>query len=216
MHDNIVRRFHFFLLGHKLINEKNKKILDDLSERNLKPLTKQDGKKLAKEVGAIQYMECTAKENSLGYREIFDVVLRFVINDRKQGKKFGKHCWSIDCRQKMTHKVKCQGKCKLFYCSDCIEIWEDGFKGCPQCVIYETQEREAKQKKLSAVKKARVPPSLRALEQLEKERIKEEKERIKAEKMAKKYIEKHGSLPPELLEKSDLERNDSKILEKKE
>jgi len=132
-------------------------------------------------------MECSAKENSTGYRDIFDAVLRYCICERKQCKKYGKHCWSIDCIQKMTHKVKCQGRCKHYYCSDCIEIWEDGFKGCPQCVIYEKKwSRNKTKKKLSAVKKERVPPSLRAIEQLEKERIKEEKERIKAEKMAKK------------------------------
>jgi len=50
-------------------------------------------------------------------------------------------------------------------------------------------------KKVPPVKKGRVPPAVRAAEQLEKERIKEEKERIKAEKMTKKYVEKHGALP---------------------
>jgi len=148
-------------------------------------------------------LECTAKENTNGYRDIFDAVLRYVICEVKQGKKQGKHCMSIDCRQKMTQKVKCQGRCKHFYCHDCIEIWEDNFKGCPQCVIYERQDRELKQKKIPPIKKARVPPSLRAAEQLEKERIKEEKERIKAEKMTKKYVEKHGALPPETNDNSE-------------
>jgi len=142
-------------------------------------------------------MECTAKENSDGYRVIFDAILRYVICEVKQGKKSGRHCWSIDCRWKMTQKVKCQGGCKLFYCHDCIEIWDDGFKGCPQCVLYERKTREASQKKIPPIKKFRVPPSQRVLEQLEKERIKEEKEiekerireekeRVKAEKMVKK------------------------------
>jgi len=39
-----------------------------------------------------------------------------------------------------------------------------------------------------------VPPSVRAIDQLEKERIREEKERIKAEKLNKKQMEKHGGL----------------------
>jgi small GTP-binding protein len=193
----------FFLIGTQIDQRDNPKAIEDLSERNLKPLTKQDGKKLAKEINAVLYMECTAKENTNGYRDIFDAVLRYVICEVKQGKKIGKHCMSIDCRQKMTQKVKCQGRCKHFYCHDCIEVWEDNFKGCPQCVIYERQDREQKQKKIFPIKKARVPPSLRAAEQLEKERIKEEKERIKAEKMTKKYVEKHGALPPESTDSGD-------------
>jgi len=205
----------FFLIGTQIDQRENPKILEELGERNLKPLTKQDGKKLAKEIGAIGYMECSAKANSTGYRDIFDYVLRFVICETKQGKKYGKHCWSIDCRQKMTRKVKCQGRCKHFYCDECIETWDDNFKGCPQCVFYEREDREQKQKKVPGIKKGRVPPSLRAAEQLEKERVKEEKERIKAEKMAKKYGEKHGHPPPDSLEKSDIEVSDSKSKEKK-
>jgi len=181
----------FFLIGTQIDQRDNPKIIEDLAERKLKPLSKADGKKLAKEINAIAYMECSAKENGTGYRDIFDAVLRFVICEIKQVKRLGKHCWSIDCRAKMTQKVKCQGRCKHFYCVDCIEVWEDSFKGCPQCVIYERHDREVNQKKIPAIKKARVPPSVRAIEQLEKERIKEEKERIKAEKMAKKTEGKH-------------------------
>jgi len=194
---NTVQIFPFFLIGTQIDQRENPKIIEDLAERKLKPLTKQDGKRLAKEINAICYMECSAKENITGYRDIFDAVLRFVICEVKQGKKNGKHCWSIDCYAKMNTKVKCQGKCKHFYCQDCIEIWDDGFKGCPQCVFYEQKDRESAQKKVPAIKKGRVPPSVRALEQLEKERIKEEKERIKAEKMMKKQMEKHGGVLPE-------------------
>jgi len=213
---HIARMFPFFLIGTQIDQRENPKILAELSERNLKPLTKVDGKRLAKEINAIAYMECSAKVNSTGYRAIFDSVLRFVICEVKQGKKYGKHCWSIDCRQKMGNiqRVKCQGRCKHFYCPDCIEIWEDSFKGCPQCVIYEREEREQNQRKQSALKKPRVPPAIRAAEQLEKERIREEKEKVKAEKIAKKSGEKHPSVP-DVLEKSDVEKSDSKSKEKK-
>jgi len=107
----------------------------------------------------------------------------------------------------MTRKVKCQGKCKHHYCEECIEVWEDNWKGCPQCVIYEREAREQENKKIPGIKKGRVPPSVRAAEQLEKERIKEEKERIKAEKMAKKYGEKHTGTGPDNTEKSDAEKS---------
>jgi len=151
----------FFLIGTQIDQRNNPKIIDDLAERKLKPLTKIDGKKLAKEINAVAYMECTAKENSDGYRVIFDAILRYVICEVKQGKKSGRHCWSIDCRWKMIQKVKCQGGCKLFYCHDCIEIWDDGFKGCPQCVLYERKTREASQKKKSLPLKNSESPLLR-------------------------------------------------------
>jgi len=204
---HIAQKYLFFLIGTQIDQRENQKILEELKERNLKPLTKQDGKKLAKEIGAITYMECSAKVNISGYRDIFDAVLRFVICGIKQGKKFGKHCWSIDCRQKMTRKVKCQGKCKHYYCEECIEVWDDNWKGCPQCIFYEREAREQQKQKIPGIKKGRVPPSVRAAEQLEKERIKEEKERIKAEKMAKKYGEKHTGTGPDNTEKSDAEKS---------
>jgi len=46
---------------------------------------KETEKKLAKDIEAVKYMKCSAKTMS-GYRDIFDEVLRFVINDHKQGK----------------------------------------------------------------------------------------------------------------------------------
>jgi len=81
-------------------------------------------------------MKCSAKTMS-GYRDIFDEVLRFVINDHKQGKKPGKQCWSVDCRQKLTQfgKIRCQGCCGAFYCADCLQYWDDGSKLCPQCKL---------------------------------------------------------------------------------
>jgi len=56
------------------------------------------------------------------------------------------------------------------------------------------KKEKSLKKKIPAIKKARVPPSVRAVDQLEKERIREEKERIKAEKLNKKQMEKHGGL----------------------
>jgi len=173
----------YFLIGTQTDQRDNQKILDELSERKQRPLKEKDGKKLAKEIEAVRYMECSSKTMA-GYRDIFDEVLRYVINEHKQGKKQGKQCWSIDCRQKLAQlsKIKCQGPCHNFYCIDCMEFWEDGFKGCPQCVVYERAEREKKNKKEPVVKKPRKPPADRIAEKEEKERKKEEKLR---KKMAK-------------------------------
>uniref|UniRef100_A0A6B2LAC8 RING-type domain-containing protein n=1 Tax=Arcella intermedia TaxID=1963864 RepID=A0A6B2LAC8_9EUKA len=200
----------FFLIGTQIDQRENQKILHELQERNLKPLTKADGKKLAKEINAITYMECSAKDNATGYRDIFDEVLRYVICANKQCKKYGKHCWSIDCLAKMTKKVKCQGRCKHFFCEDCVEVWDDGWKGCPQCIIYEREARQQGNKKIGAVKKPRIPPSVRAVEQLEKEKIKEEKELKKAEKLAKKYGHTSMTDPTENTEKSQEKKKEEK------
>jgi len=177
----------YFLIGTQTDQRDNQKILEELNERKQKPLKDKDGKKLAKEIEAVKYMECSSKTMS-GYRDIFDEVLRYVINEHKQGKKLGKQCWSIDCRQKLAQlgKVKCQGRCHAFYCTDCMEFWEDGFKGCPQCAVYEREDREKRGKKGPTVKKSRKPPAERIAEKEEKERKKEEKLR---KKMAKSKTE---------------------------
>jgi len=177
----------YFLVGTQVDQRELPKIIEELSERKQKPVGKKDGKKLAKEIGAVDYLECSAK-NMIGHREIFDEVIRYVVNEYKKGKKPGKHCWSIDCWAKMNNmqRVKCTGRCKLFYCPDCIEVWDDGFRGCPQCVIYEREERQQKGKKIGNIKKARVPPAELAEKRLEKERIKEEKMRKKMEKQMSK------------------------------
>jgi len=173
----------YFLIGTQTDQRENQKVLDELNSEKKKPLKDKDGKKLAKEIEAVRYMECSAKTMA-GYRDIFDEVLRYVINEHKQGKKQGKQCWSIDCRQKLTitDRVKCQGRCGHFYCADCMEYWEDGFKGCPQCVVYEREEREKKGKKDPTTKKSRKPPAERIAEKEEKERKKEEKRNKKLEK----------------------------------
>jgi len=135
----------------------------------------------------------------------------------KKEKKPGKHCWSIDCWAKMNNmqRVKCSGRCKLFYCPDCIEVWDDGFRGCPQCIIYEREERQQKGKKIGNIKKARVPPAELAEKRLEKERIKEEKMRKKLEKQ----MSKQGSVVgggSDVLKESGSDDNESEEKKRKE
>jgi len=58
-------------------------------------------------------------------------------------KKKGRFCWSIHCREKVTafNQTKCR-RCKNVFCYDCIEIWEDGYKGCPNCSLLRKAEKE--------------------------------------------------------------------------
>jgi len=198
----------FFLIGTQVDQREEKSVIKALSDRKEKPITEKEAKKLAKDVGAVDYIEISAKDKST-YGDLWEEVLRYTINEFKSQKRPGKHCWSIHCHSEITsmNKVQCQGKCKLSYCKDCIEIWDDGFKGCPQCVMYERKARAAKGKPDPVVKKRRIPPAERALKELEKEAARLEKARKKALKeLAKqgKTVNEHGDIV-------DRTENDPKI-----
>jgi len=158
----------------------------DLREaKNPNHVTSKEGKKLAKECGAEEYFELSSKDSS-SFRGIWDEMLRCVINEKRSGKEPGKHCWSIHCHDKLDFlKVKCSGICQNHYCNDCLEYWDDGWKVCIQCGIYEKQEREKNGKPVN-VKKHRVAPEDKVSEQAKelsqlyaKEIAKREKEREK-------------------------------------
>lgn len=119
-----------------------------------KPVTTKIAKKLAKDINAMGYYECSAKDMT-GLKEIFDEAIRTVINLNNHHKKLGKFCWSTTCRNKLplVHKSKCH-RCRHWYCNYCIEIWEDGFKGCPECIINEKEARKRNNLPIPTVKKA--------------------------------------------------------------
>jgi len=149
-----------FLIGSQIDLRENPKTIEALAQRKEKVISTTQGQQLAKDIKAFGYSELCSKTGN-GYTYIFDQVLRYVINERNMNKTVGKICWSIHCRETLGGRggkpKKCQ-RCKSILCSDCIEIWEDGFKGCPQCVMREKEERNLSQKKLSTIKKARIPP----------------------------------------------------------
>jgi len=84
----------------------------------------------------------------------------------KKKKTPGRQCWSIHCREKINpvNRVKCPGVCDQLYCPDCIEIWEDGFRGCPQCITYEKDKRTEAGRTFK-VKKPRISPQQKVSEQ---------------------------------------------------
>jgi len=131
-----------------------------LAQRKEKVITALQGQQLAKDIKAFGYSELCSKNGENGYSYIFDQVLRYVINEKHMNKSPGKLCWSIHCRETIggrNGKAKCE-TCGSILCNDCIEIWEDGFKGCPQCVVREKEKRTLEEKKISPTKKARIPP----------------------------------------------------------
>ena len=61
--------------------------LQRLKEKNLEPISVQMGEQLAKDIGAVKYMECSALTQK-GLKDVFDEGIRAVI--APAGKKGGK------------------------------------------------------------------------------------------------------------------------------
>lgn len=57
--------------------------LDELNEKGLQPILQAQGSKLAKELRAVEYMECSAATQA-GVKEIFDMAIRAVITPAKE------------------------------------------------------------------------------------------------------------------------------------
>jgi len=150
--------------------------IDLRDKNNPAHISAKEGKKLAKDVGAQEYYELSSKDSST-FRAVWDSILRYVINERRNLKEPGKHCWSIHCHDKidLMKRVKCMGICESWYCADCVENWEDGFKGCIQCVQYEKEERTKQGKAIPAVKKPRVSPQDKMAEQMKEFNVQYEK-----------------------------------------
>lgn len=87
----------FVLVGTKLDMRDDPQAIDDLSNKGQQPITYQQGVQMAKEVGAIKYIECSAKSRR-GLKNAFDEAMRAVINPppkAKEEKSKGRKCCSI-------------------------------------------------------------------------------------------------------------------------
>lgn len=70
------------LVGTKADLREDLHVLDELQERGQKPVTLAQGQKLAKDVGAIRYIECSAA-TQLGIQDLFDFAIRSVLTPPK-------------------------------------------------------------------------------------------------------------------------------------
>ncbi|KAK6199993.1 ras-domain-containing protein [Scheffersomyces amazonensis] len=67
------------LVGTKVDLRDEPYVLDELAQKSLKPITYEQGVKLAKEVGAIKYLECSAA-TQVGVKELFDFAIRAALD----------------------------------------------------------------------------------------------------------------------------------------
>ncbi|KAL7849164.1 hypothetical protein SRHO_G00207870 [Serrasalmus rhombeus] len=70
----------FLLVGTK------KDLRRDLKKQNLTPVTKKQGKALAKEIKAVKYLECSTVEGGEGVKEVFEEAVRAYLNSSKSSK----------------------------------------------------------------------------------------------------------------------------------
>jgi Ras-related C3 botulinum toxin substrate 1 len=133
------------LVGTKNDCRDDKKRLADLREKNIKPITYQQGKKLAKETGCVSYIECSAITNR-GFRDVFGQTIMAIINYRN-GKRPGATCWSTKCFKDfslLSKKHKCV-RCNHLYCPDCVVLLQKSHEWgnkliCKKCRDIEDDE----------------------------------------------------------------------------
>lgn len=77
------------VVGTKTDLRGDQETINRLAEKRLAPLTPEQGTQLAKEIGAVRYMECSALTQA-GLKDVFDEAIRAVINPKVATKKGAK------------------------------------------------------------------------------------------------------------------------------
>ena len=79
------------LVGTKLDLRNDKPTLASLSEKKLQPMSTQSGIQLAKEIGALKYLECSALTQE-GLKRVFDEAIKAVLIPPPKKKKNKENC----------------------------------------------------------------------------------------------------------------------------
>jgi len=74
------------LVGCKADLRVDPKTIDDLEQTSQKPVTAEQGQEASKAIGAVKYLECSAK-TGLGVREVFEQATRAALMQNKKSKK---------------------------------------------------------------------------------------------------------------------------------
>eukprot|EP00005_Dracoamoeba_jomungandri_P002746 CAMPEP_0174260266 /NCGR_PEP_ID=MMETSP0439-20130205/9428_1 /TAXON_ID=0 /ORGANISM="Stereomyxa ramosa, Strain Chinc5" /LENGTH=324 /DNA_ID=CAMNT_0015344475 /DNA_START=267 /DNA_END=1239 /DNA_ORIENTATION=- len=110
------------LVGTKSDCRTHPETLKRLQEKKIKPISFRQGRKMAKEIGCISYIECSAITNK-GFRDVFGQTVAGIMNLRN-GKRPGHECWSTSCNINFTvfsKRSKCI-RCQQYFCRDCVVL----------------------------------------------------------------------------------------------
>ena len=79
------------LVGTKMDLRSNKDTLKKLEEQGLAPVSTSQGNAQARDIGAVEYLECSALEQK-GLKDVFDQAIRTVLDPPKPTKERRKIC----------------------------------------------------------------------------------------------------------------------------
>jgi GTPase SAR1 family protein len=80
------------LLGTKTDLREDKDTLEKLQKEGLGPISTEDGQRLAQELLAVKYFECSALAHIEGLKTIFEETILAAVEHRSKAKKAKKHC----------------------------------------------------------------------------------------------------------------------------
>lgn len=90
------KRARIILVGTKLDLREDSETIERLRRDNTAPITYQQGLQLAKEIGAVGYMECSALTQQ-GLKAVFDEAIRCVLFPTKEEQEAGKGAMKSCC-----------------------------------------------------------------------------------------------------------------------
>lgn len=79
------------VVGTKTDCRNDETVLRKLAEENQKPITTEEGEKLAKDIKAVCYMECSALTRT-GLNQVFDEAIHVVLNKNQPKQKSAGKC----------------------------------------------------------------------------------------------------------------------------
>lgn len=95
----------FFIVGTKEDLRRDVKTVKALKDKGQKPVTKEQGEKLAKKTGAQGYLECSALTQK-GLKNVFNEVIMSVVYQKYLGKKY-----KTGSKKNPLHKLICVSNC---------------------------------------------------------------------------------------------------------
>ena len=78
------------LVGNKIDLRQDKETIQRLAEKNLTPITFEQGSTMAKQIDALSYCECSARTGD-NLKQVFDSAIRAVISKPNEKNKKQKH-----------------------------------------------------------------------------------------------------------------------------